>query len=53
MKTTNFGLVASFVGFIAGIVFGWLAGDNFTLSVIAGSAFGILILLWNSCDLKG
>ena len=46
MKVTNFGIILSFLGFIAGITIGYLDGQ-FTLGIIAGSTFGILLYLWN------
>ena len=46
MKTTCIGLILSFVGLVLGIILGHLQ-DEHALGLVAGSTFGILILLWN------
>ena len=47
MKVTGAGMIMSFLGFVGGMTTGYLDGQ-FTLGVIAGSIFGILLYLWNS-----
>ena len=47
MKVTGAGMIMSFLGFVGGIIIGYLDGQ-ITLGVIAGSLFGILLCIWNS-----
>ena len=47
MKTTLLGLLSSFAGFLSGLMFGYISGDGYSISLIGGCLFGILILLWN------
>lgn len=46
MKATGAGIIMSFLGFVGGMTIGYLDGQ-FTLGIIAGSIFGILVYLWN------
>ena len=47
MKTTFWGLISSFAGFASGLMFGYISGDSYSMSLIGGCLFGILILMWN------
>ena len=47
MRVTSAGIIMSFLGFVGGMIIGYLDGQ-FTLGIIAGSLLGILLCIWNS-----